>query len=174
MPQAAPTIALSLMGVSITRSQPKRSSSPSLVLNAPPYTPTSSPSSTTAGSRSISSNRAWRIASRKVIWVAFDSGAFAWVMIYLRAFRDAAATTALAIFLAGDFPFGASLRSGPAAARWGWVSPKWIGDALPLVLFPAPKPGTVHTAATLDFGGVTSAMGRSHLGRILWQSSPVQ
>ena len=27
---------------------------------------------------------------------------------------------------------------------------------------------------TLDFGGVTSAIGRSHLGAILWQSSPVQ
>jgi len=36
MPQAAPMMALSLIGVSITRSQPKRSSKPSLVLNAPP------------------------------------------------------------------------------------------------------------------------------------------
>ena len=27
---------------------------------------------------------------------------------------------------------------------------------------------------TLDFGGVTSAIGRSHLGWILWHSSPVQ
>src|SRR5215469_7269807 len=60
-------MALSLMGVSITRSQPNRSSRPSLVLNAPPYTPTSSPISRTAGSRSISSNMACRIASRKVI-----------------------------------------------------------------------------------------------------------
>src|SRR5215470_17815295 len=68
MPQAAPIIALSLIGVSITRSQPNFASSPSLVLNAPPYTPTSSPSSTTVGSRSISSNIACLIASRKVTW----------------------------------------------------------------------------------------------------------
>src|SRR5215472_3200996 len=60
-------MALSLMGVSITRSQPNRSSKPSLVLNAPPYTPTSSPINRTVGSRSISSNMACRIASRKVI-----------------------------------------------------------------------------------------------------------
>src|SRR6266404_2168719 len=66
MPQAAPMMALSLIGVSITRSQPNRASSPSLVLNAPPYTPTSSPSRTTAGSRSISSNIACRMASRNV------------------------------------------------------------------------------------------------------------
>src|SRR5882672_3467625 len=54
------------MGVSITRSQPNFASNPSLVLNAPPYTPTSSPISTTVGSRSISSNIACLIASRKV------------------------------------------------------------------------------------------------------------
>src|SRR5882724_13142520 len=66
MPQAAPMMALSLIGVSITRSQPNRASNPSLVLNAPPYTPTSSPSRTTAGSRSISSNIACRMASRNV------------------------------------------------------------------------------------------------------------
>src|SRR5689334_17011019 len=60
-------MALSLIGVSITRSQPNRSSNPSLVLNAPPYTPTSSPINRTAGSRSISSNMACRMASRKVI-----------------------------------------------------------------------------------------------------------
>src|SRR6266849_5210587 len=66
MPQAAPMMALSLIGVSITRSQPNRASNPSLVLNAPPYTPTSSPSRTTAGSRSISSNIACRMPSRNV------------------------------------------------------------------------------------------------------------
>src|SRR6266850_1656626 len=66
MPQAAPMMALSLIGVSITRSQPNRASNPSLVLNAPPYTPTSSPSRTTVGSRSISSNIACRMASRNV------------------------------------------------------------------------------------------------------------
>src|SRR6266404_1920007 len=66
MPQAAPMMALSLIGVSITRSQPNRANNPSLVLNAPPYTPTSSPSRTTVGSRSISSNIACRMASRNV------------------------------------------------------------------------------------------------------------
>jgi len=39
--------------------------------------------------------------------------------------------------------------------------------------FADPNPGTVHTAVTLDLGGVTSAIGRSHFARILWQSSPV-
>src|SRR6266849_905636 len=66
MPQAAPIIALSLIGVSITRSQPNFSSKPSLVLKAPPYTPTSSPINTTLGSAAISSNMACLIASRKV------------------------------------------------------------------------------------------------------------
>src|SRR2546427_9321091 len=59
-------MAVSLIGVSSTRSQPKRSSNPAVTLNAPPYTPTSSPSKTTAGSRSISSNSAWRMASSMV------------------------------------------------------------------------------------------------------------
>src|SRR6266704_1830151 len=68
-------MALSLIGVSITRSQPNRSSNPSLVLKAPPYTPTSSPSSTTAGSRSISSNIACLMASRKVTCVPFVAAA---------------------------------------------------------------------------------------------------
>ncbi len=36
MPTAAPMMAVSLMGVSITRSQPKRSSKPAVTLNAPP------------------------------------------------------------------------------------------------------------------------------------------
>jgi hypothetical protein len=53
-PIAAPTIACSLMGVSRTRSGPKRSSRPSVVLKTPPAAPTSSPMSTTLGSRSIS------------------------------------------------------------------------------------------------------------------------
>src|SRR5437899_3750456 len=66
-------MALSLIGVSITRSQPKRSSNPSLVLNAPPYTPTSSPIKTTAGSRSISSNIACLMASRKVTCIPSDA-----------------------------------------------------------------------------------------------------
>src|SRR5579859_853124 len=70
-------IALSLIGVSITRSHPKRSSNPSLVLNAPPYTPTSSPITTTAGSRSISSNMACLMASRKVTGPPFAFAALA-------------------------------------------------------------------------------------------------
>ena len=63
-PAAAPTKPVSLIGVSITRSAPNRSSSPSVTLNAPPYAPMSSPRQKTSGSRSISSNRPWRIASR--------------------------------------------------------------------------------------------------------------
>ena len=63
-PAAAPTKPVSLIGVSITRSAPKRSSSPSVTLNAPPYAPMSSPMQNTSGSRSISSNRPWRMASR--------------------------------------------------------------------------------------------------------------
>src|SRR3989442_7469620 len=60
------------IGVSITRSQPKRSSNPSLVLNASPYPPTSSPIKITAGSRSISSNIACLMASRKVTCVPLE------------------------------------------------------------------------------------------------------
>ncbi len=43
-PTAIPTIVSSAMGVSITRSAPNRSMNPSVTLNAPPYTPMSSPS----------------------------------------------------------------------------------------------------------------------------------
>src|SRR5277367_2223041 len=67
MPQAAPMMAVSAMGVSMTRSRPNFASRPSVTLNAPPYTPISSPMATTAGSRSISSNIACRIASTMVI-----------------------------------------------------------------------------------------------------------
>ena len=63
-PAAAPTNPVSLMGVSMTRSAPNRSSSPSVTLNAPPYAPMSSPMQNTLGSRSISSNSPWRMASR--------------------------------------------------------------------------------------------------------------
>src|SRR5580692_490770 len=55
-----------------------------------------------------------------------------------------------------------------------FVSPKWIGAFAPPELLPDPNPATVQTALTLDFGGVTSAIGRSHFAWILWQSSPVQ
>ena len=63
-PEAAPTMAISEIGVSMTRSGPKRSISPALVLNAPPYAPTSSPIRKTRSSRAISSAMAWLIASR--------------------------------------------------------------------------------------------------------------
>ena len=63
-PAAAPTIAASLIGVSITRDAPNRSTKPSVTLNAPPYAPTSSPSRNTRSSRSISSNMPSRRASR--------------------------------------------------------------------------------------------------------------
>src|SRR5689334_18143633 len=65
-PAAAPTIAISEIGVSTTRASPNFASSPSVTLNAPPYAPMSSPRQKTFGSRSISSNNASRIASRNV------------------------------------------------------------------------------------------------------------
>ncbi len=63
-PEAAPMMAISEIGVSITRSGPKRSMRPALVLKAPPYAPTSSPMRKTRSSRSISSRMAWLMASR--------------------------------------------------------------------------------------------------------------
>ena len=61
-PNAAPASASSEIGVSITRSGPKRSSSPGVALNTPPATATSSPMKITRWSRSISSAIASRIA----------------------------------------------------------------------------------------------------------------
>src|SRR6185369_3452975 len=58
MPMAAPTIADSDRGVSITRSAPKRSCRPSVTRNTPPSRPTSSPRMTIRLSRSISWRRA--------------------------------------------------------------------------------------------------------------------
>ena len=63
-PAAAPTIAVSAMGVSITRSAPKRAWNPSVTLNAPPNAPMSSPRRKTRSSRAISSPIPSRIASR--------------------------------------------------------------------------------------------------------------
>ena len=63
-PAAAPTIAISEMGESITRDSPKRAISPSVTLNAPPNAPMSSPRQKTFSSRAISSNSASRMASR--------------------------------------------------------------------------------------------------------------
>src|SRR5437762_667103 len=59
-----PTIADSEIGVSTTRRSPNSSCSPCVTPNAPPYGPTSSPSTKTFGSRRISSASASRIASR--------------------------------------------------------------------------------------------------------------
>src|SRR5580692_6198409 len=64
---AAPVMAASEMGVSTTRFSPKCSIKPSVTLKAPPYTPMSSPSRKTLGSRSISSQRPARMASRYVV-----------------------------------------------------------------------------------------------------------
>src|SRR5688500_8254724 len=66
-PAAAPTRAISEIGVSTTRCSPNRDSRPSVTLKAPPYAPMSSPIAKTLGSRSISSKWASRIASRYVI-----------------------------------------------------------------------------------------------------------
>ena len=63
-PTAMPTIVSSAIGVSITRWVPKWSTNPSVTLNAPPYTPMSSPNMKTRSSRSISSHRASAIAIR--------------------------------------------------------------------------------------------------------------
>src|SRR5215472_3348920 len=101
---------------------------------------------------------------------------------YLRAFREVLAAPALAarffmplpaVFAAtlGGRPLSDSVTAPSIAAR---VSPKWMGASAPPELLPEPKPATLHTALTLDRGGVTSATGRSHLAWILWQSSPVQ
>src|ERR1700735_139142 len=82
IPQAAPIIAVSLIGVSITLSRPNFAISPSVALNAPPYTPMSSPMATPAASRSISSNMALRIPSIIVMGAMSASPAFvAWILM---------------------------------------------------------------------------------------------
>src|SRR6476619_3120618 len=53
-PVQPPTIAVSASGASITRHGPNSSWKPSVTLNAPPYTPTSSPMTYTRLSRRIS------------------------------------------------------------------------------------------------------------------------
>ena len=63
-PNAALASASSEIGVSITRSSPKRSVRPGVALKTPPATPTSSPRKITLGSRSSSSAIASRIATR--------------------------------------------------------------------------------------------------------------
>ena len=64
MPRATPTNPFSAIGVLRTRSGPKRSISPPLVLKTPPSAPTSSPISSTDESASIASPTAAVTASR--------------------------------------------------------------------------------------------------------------
>src|SRR4030095_13986499 len=59
-----PMIADSEIGVSTQRASPNSSNRPCVTPKAPPYGPTSSPSTNTFGSRRISSNSASRMASR--------------------------------------------------------------------------------------------------------------
>src|SRR2546428_5089869 len=59
-----PTIADSEIGVSTTRISPNSSNRPCVTPNAPPYGPTSSPSTNTLGSRRISSAIPSRMASK--------------------------------------------------------------------------------------------------------------
>src|SRR5689334_163170 len=66
-PIAAPTIACSLIGVSLTRSGPNSSNRPSVSLKTPPAEPTSSPISTTVSSRRISWAMPWATAWRYVV-----------------------------------------------------------------------------------------------------------
>src|SRR5579871_759995 len=63
-PTEMPAIAVSAIGMSTTRSGPKRSSRPSVARKTPPRRPMSSPRTRTVGSRSISSRSASRTASR--------------------------------------------------------------------------------------------------------------
>src|SRR5690242_14195171 len=67
LPNAAPARASSEIGVSKTRSGPKRSKSSGLVTNTPPAAATSSPKKITRSSRSSSSARASRTATRNSI-----------------------------------------------------------------------------------------------------------
>src|SRR5512144_3102500 len=67
IPIAIPTIPVSFSGVSITRSGPNFSHSPSVARKTPPFFPTSSPRTTTRGSRSISPAMASRTAWTSVI-----------------------------------------------------------------------------------------------------------
>src|SRR5258708_9403007 len=96
-------------------------------------------------------------------------------MGFLRAFprtADFAGADFVAGGLVAGLAGGSVFAAGSSLA--GCVSPKWIGAFSREEVVPRPKPWTIQAGSTLDLGGVTSAMGRSHLGRILWQSSPVQ
>src|SRR4051794_30248727 len=65
-PVQAPTIAVSASGASSTRHSPNSAWKPCVTLNAPPYTPTSSPMTNTRSSRRISSRRPSEMACRYV------------------------------------------------------------------------------------------------------------
>jgi hypothetical protein len=67
MPMATPAIAVSASGVSITRSGPKRACNPTVARNTPPFTPISSPRSTTSGSCSLAWTRAILTACTRLI-----------------------------------------------------------------------------------------------------------
>src|SRR4051794_40980327 len=66
-PTAVPMIAFSASGVSQTRFSPNSSMKPSVILNAPPKAPMSSPRQKTDSSARISSRRPSEIACRYVI-----------------------------------------------------------------------------------------------------------
>src|SRR5262249_40285712 len=66
MPTHSPLINSSESGVSITRSEPKRCCRPAVARKTPPFTPTSSPSTTTFGFSSMARASARVIASTSV------------------------------------------------------------------------------------------------------------
>src|SRR5262249_16088932 len=66
MPTHSPLINSSESGVSITRSEPKRCCSPTVARKTPPFTPTSSPSTTTLESSSVARASAGLTASTNV------------------------------------------------------------------------------------------------------------
>src|SRR6267142_6246962 len=68
MPTAMPAIRPSASGVSATRSGPKRCCSPAVARNTPPFSPTSSPITTTESSSSMARASARLIASTSVMF----------------------------------------------------------------------------------------------------------
>src|SRR5512135_305604 len=84
-PRAVPRNAVSEIGVSMMRSLPKRSSSPEVALNMPPYLPMSSPITKTLGSRSISeaiaSEIAWAMVSLRAAAAAWGFACVAVVAV---------------------------------------------------------------------------------------------
>src|SRR3989442_1814616 len=66
MPMATPAMAASASGVSTTRSAPKRACSPAVARKTPPFTPTSSPRTMTAGSCASSCASARLTASTRL------------------------------------------------------------------------------------------------------------